>query len=198
MPDSPAIFCLEAIKAPWGDYGRILAHGMSRHLGRQNEIIQLERTGPHIAPITFPGSGDIVVTSAFRSALEKSGLERFAFRPVIKSHIVELDWESWDPTTKNPFKYPEGGEPESYLLGQPHSPAASEALGDLWELCLEGGMDVARDGWKFVGFLPETWNGLDLFNVRTTGYSFVSQKARNWLELSFGDYVEFESVPSPA
>jgi hypothetical protein len=194
MPDSPAIFRLKAVEAPWGDYGRILAHGMSMHLGRHNEIIQLERTGPHITPITFPGSGDIVVTGAFRSAVEKSGLARFTFKPVIKRHIVELDWESWDPTTKDPFQWPEGGGPESYILGQPHSHTASEALGDLWEMCLEGGIDVARDGWKFVGFLPETWNGLDFFMARTTGHSFVSQKARNWLEQNFGDYVEFQPI----
>jgi hypothetical protein len=196
MPDAPAIYRLKAVDTPWGDYGNILAHGMSGHLGRKNEIIQLERTGPHIAPITFPGAGDVVVTNAFRVALEKSALAGFTFKPVIKSHIVEIDWESWDPTTKEPVKYPDGGEPESYILGQPHSATASDALGDLWELCLEDGMDVARDGWKFVGFLPETWNGLDLFRARTTGHSFASQKARNWFEQNFGDYVEFVSVVS--
>jgi hypothetical protein len=107
---------------------------------------------------------------------------------------VELNWESWDPTSKKPFKYPEGGEPESYILGQPHSQAASDALGDLWEVCLEGGIDVAREGWKFVGFLPETWNGLDFFLARTTGYACVSQKAQHWLEQNFGDYIKLKSI----
>jgi hypothetical protein len=195
MPTSQKIFRLKAVKAPWGDYGKILMHGMSRHLGRKNDLIQLERTGPHISPITFPGSGDIVVTNAFRSAVEKSELARFTFKPVIKSHIVELNWESWDLTTPKPFKYPDSGGPESYVLGQPHSPAASKALGDLWEMCLEGGVDVIREGWSVVGYLPETWNGADFFLGRTTGNACVSQKARRWLEQNFGDYVEFELIP---
>jgi hypothetical protein len=196
MPDPQPIFLLEKPETPWGDYGRILAHGMSMHLGRKDGLIQLERTGPRIAPITFPGAGDIVVTTAFRSAIEKSDLVGSTFKPVIKSHIVELNWERWDLTMKKPFKFPKGGEPEGYILGQPHSPAAADALGELWEMCLEGGIDVVRDGWKFVGFLPETWNGLDFFLARTTGYAGVSQKARHWLEQNFGDCVKFKTFNS--
>ena len=194
MLDSKALFRLEAAEAPWGDYGSILEHGMSRHLGRQNGIIQLERIGPYIAPITFPGAGEIVVTDAFRFAIEKSGLTGFTFKPVIKSHIVKLDWKSWDKTTPEPAHHPEGGEPESYILEQPHSSAASKALGNLWEMCPEDGIDVVRDGWKVVGFLSETWNGRDIFKARTTGYTCVSQKARNWLAENFSKHVQFRSI----
>jgi hypothetical protein len=45
-------FRLEAPEAPWGDYGSILQHGMTAHLGRNPEgLAQLERTGPFIPPI---------------------------------------------------------------------------------------------------------------------------------------------------
>jgi len=194
MSSSQLVFLLHPAETPWGDYGQILMHGMSMHLERQNELIQLERTGPQIAPITFPGAGDIVVTNEFRLAIEESGLENFTFKSVIKHHIVEVDWESWDPTTEDPFRWPEGGEPESYILGQQHSVPASEAMGDLWEICLEDGIDVVRDGRKFVGFLPETWNGLDIFRARTTGYICVSEKARHWLEQNVGDFVKFQPI----
>ena len=39
----------------WGDYGSILIKGMSRHLPRRDNLIQVERTGPFIPSITLPG-----------------------------------------------------------------------------------------------------------------------------------------------
>jgi hypothetical protein len=47
---------------PWGDYGNILQHGMTAHLGRVGGLLSLERTGPYMPPITFPGAGDVVLT----------------------------------------------------------------------------------------------------------------------------------------
>jgi hypothetical protein len=38
-------FRLIGARVPWGDYGRILVHGMSKHRGRKEGQIQLERTG---------------------------------------------------------------------------------------------------------------------------------------------------------
>ena len=58
-------FAPRAARAPWGDYGLILIHGMSCHLPRENGLIQLERTGPFIPPMTIPGTGDVVLTQAF-------------------------------------------------------------------------------------------------------------------------------------
>jgi len=80
---------------PWGDYGSILASGMSAHLPRKDGLMQLERTGPFIPPISLPGIGDIIVTDAFRAELESSGLSGFTFAPVMKARIVELNWEAW-------------------------------------------------------------------------------------------------------
>src|SRR5262249_14925382 len=58
---------LRPAETPWGDYGDILFHGMTAHLDRHDEMLQLERTGPYMPPITFPGIGDIVVTDAFKA-----------------------------------------------------------------------------------------------------------------------------------
>jgi hypothetical protein len=195
MPSNTELFNLISPEMPWGDYGDILAHGMSMHLGRNDDgIMQLERTGPYIAPITFPGAGDIVVTTQFRSALENSKLTGFTFKPVIKTLIVELHWESWDLSADEMQEDPEDGEPENFILGEPHSHAASEALGDLWELCLEGGIDAHREEGKFLGFRPETWNGLDFFKGRTTGYNCVSMKAKQWFDQNFGEHVKFRPI----
>ena len=193
MKGADAVFRLDASDLPWGDYGRILAHGMSMHLGRQNQLIQLERVGPSIPPITFPGAGDIVVTENFRAMLQVSGLTGFTFRPVIKRHIVELDWESWDFAAEEPDHYPESGEPEDYILEGEHSPEASAALGSLSELVLHKGMDVERNGTK-VRLLAETWDGTDFFQAKTTRINCVSQRARAWLERNFADYVAFKPL----
>src|ERR1700722_270859 len=108
MPEPTSLYHLTPVETPWGDYGHILMHGMTpgdRHQG----LIQLERTGPSIAPITFPGDG-IVVTQAFQLALEQSGLTGFTFQPVIKRHIVDLDWEEGDITMDGPEEAPGKGE----------------------------------------------------------------------------------------
>ena len=65
----------------WGDYGSILINGMSRHLPRRDDLIQLERTGPFIPPITLSGIGDIVATSDLKNELEASSFAQITFAP---------------------------------------------------------------------------------------------------------------------
>ena len=128
------LWILRPARAPWGDYGRILVAGMSAHLPRKEGLIQLERTGPFIPPVSFPGLGDIVVAANFRAALESSGLTGISFQPVIKARIVELNWPLWDSTSDDPAEYPAEGAPEDYILARPHSDEVSAQLGDVWEL----------------------------------------------------------------
>jgi hypothetical protein len=113
----------------WGDYGDILQHGMTAHLERVGGRLALERTGPYIPPITLPGIGDIVVTSNARALLESSGLSGLSFLCVEKVLIVELHWEAWDLSAAEPAQFPESGEPEDYILG---NPTAKERLRQ-WE-----------------------------------------------------------------
>jgi len=153
----------------------------------------LERTGPSISPITFPGAGDLVVTEGFRTALEKSGLTGFTFLPVIKHHIVDLNWEDWDISSREPAHYPESGEPENYILTEEHSQKAADALGSLSELVLHDGLNVERDDID-VRLLVETWDGTDFFRAQTTRINCVSAKARYWLEQHFADYVAFQPL----
>ena len=166
-------FLLNSIEAPWGDYGRILYHGMSMHAPRSEGRIRLERTGPDIFPITFPI--DVVVTDEFRRAFEKSGLRGVQFRPIIKHRIVELDWISWDTTEDEPPELPESGEPEAYILGRPHSPKAAAAMPELWELST--GEDPGAD----VRYLP------------STHIIALSTKAKDWFERNYGDYVSIRT-----
>ncbi len=69
-------------EAPWGDYGHILVHGMTAHLPRAGDKLQLERAAPFLPPITFPGIGDILVTDHVRKALAAAEFVGIGFRPV--------------------------------------------------------------------------------------------------------------------
>ena len=138
------IYKISKSESPWGDYGRILTHGMTEHLSRKEGLLQLERTGPYIPPITFPGIGNIIVTSSFLSIINNSKLSGISFQPVIKAHIVELDWKKWNLTNPEPDFYPESGEPEDYILEREHSEQIADGLGNLYELILRGEAEIDR------------------------------------------------------
>ncbi len=195
-----------AERPPWGDYADILLSGLTSQ-PRKDGRIQLERTGPFVPPISMP-TGAIVVTDEFRGLLESSGLTGFAFQPVIKSRIVHLEWQNWDRTAEEPEEYPATGEPEDYVLGRPHSPDIAEKIGKLWELCLEDHAEAAlvpRDPskWGLVEWAPfdathdifvmlSSWDGADWFRTKAVGCTYVSEKAKTWLEQRVSEWVSFE------
>jgi hypothetical protein len=115
------LYRLAARRMHWGDYGAILASGMSAHLGRKNGLIQLEGTGPFVPPISLPGIGDIVVTDTFRRELESSGLTGFTFAPLIKARVVELRWEMWDRTARETGRVPARRRAGGLYSGPPPS-----------------------------------------------------------------------------
>jgi hypothetical protein len=187
--------------ARWGDYGDILQHGMSAHLPRQGGFLSLERTGPFIPPITLPGIGDIVATSAARKSLDTSGLSGFEFRRVHKALTVELHWEEWDLNADEPQQFPDTGEPEDYILGKPNSPSASAALGELWELSVPATATVLRpkpivQSYRDLKLDIDTWNGCDL--IRSAEYDSIlfNERARSWFVERWGNYVEFVEFPT--
>lgn len=197
-----AAFCIMAKfhtmrgpKSAWGDYSDILIAGMSAHLARKGGLIQLERTGPYVPPISFPGINDIVVTDAFKQQLETSGLTGIRFQPVIKKRIVHLDWHLWDRTSDEPREYPEGGEPESYVLGRPHAPEMSKRIGDLWEVCLKEAAKVRREGRPpRILLLASSLGEYDLFRAEGVGYIYASEKAKAWLERHATEHVSFKEA----
>jgi hypothetical protein len=182
---------------PWGDYGHILANGMSMHLHRRDGQIQLERTGPFIPPISFPGLGDVIVTSRFRQALEGSGLVGLGFAPVIKARIVELNWHRWDKSAAEPKAYPSGGEPENYILARRHSDAIANMLGTLWELVPPSAGTTERHrlgaGTQVEIRLRPT-GGADIFRAEGVSGVYVTNRARDWLVAQASEWVAFRDV----
>jgi hypothetical protein len=189
------------ISGQWGDYGHILQHGMAAHLPRLDGKLALERTGPYIPPVTLPGVGDIVLTSEAKILLETSGLSGFSLVPVEKALIVELPWESWDLDTEEPAEYPDSGEPEDYILGQPHSPRAAAALGELWEIMVPSTLTILRprsivSSYKELQIDLSTWSGADLVRGDAYGSILFSERARNWFSKHWGKYVAFDEFPT--
>lgn len=175
MGGSRPWYRLFAVKPPWGDYGSILLSGMTARLGRTREgLLQLERTGPFVPPITVAGLGDLLVTDAFRAELERSPLAGFEFRAVEKTHIVRLDWENWDQTAADPQEYPEGGEPEGYILDRPHDPQLAALIGAIWEMVLPAMHDQA-----------------DADLVTESRHVYATQRAKGWLEQHASAWLSF-------
>ena len=182
-------FRLGAPLAPWGDYGSILVSGMTSHLPRESGSLQLERTGPFMPPITFPGIGHIVVSDLTRRALGSSGLTGCSFAPAIKRHIAHLDWSAWPTDTPLPPELPIEGDPENYILERPHDPICAEALGDVWEVQLEPHSETVRV-LDAPAIVANTWDGTDLFHPRGTRICAASERAARWLVERYPQWIE--------
>jgi hypothetical protein len=172
----------------WGDYIDILIHGMADHLPRLGVSLQLERTGPFVPPISFPGH--VVVTDHVKRNLEQH-LPSLNFRPTIKTRIVRLDWHTWDTTTSDPPIWPESGEPEDYILAEPHDPLLAEELGDLWELCPDVDREILD---KNSTFQNSKYRGQHFVRATEYGWNFVSAELKAALEIVAPTWVSFADV----
>lgn len=182
------IYKLRNRETNWGDYGSILVSGMTAHLERENNLLQLERTGPYVPPLVNSGLWDIVVTDRVKRNLEVSGLIGLSFRPVIKKHIVEIDWTAWDFNADEPLYYPDSGEPEDYILTGKHSDSIADGIGDLWEL-----ITPTRGTFNNETFIDGDSRD-DVFKADNRGYILVTENAKHWIESNAGDWVTFELV----
>jgi hypothetical protein len=185
---STRFYRLERPEPPWGDYGDILFHGMASR-SKDGEL-ELERTGPYVPPISQP-RGFVVVTAEFLGRLHESGLKGFEVEPVAKKRIASVDWREWEPFGSKEMKYPAGNEPENYILRRKHSPEAADALGELYELRFQKGIQVSRDGGYHL--VASSWDGSDFVVAKDERpiYHYVSQQARDWLSHNAPEWVAF-------
>lgn len=196
------VYVVDDANAPWGDYGAILYNGLLSDPERESGdigVLRLERTGPFVPPVTFPGRGTIVVTSEMKSAMIKAGFKGISFQPVRKVRIVDLSWQDWDQSAPEPFQYPEFDDPVGYILYKHHSPKVSAAIGDLWEVILSDSAKVVRhkdpEGTTSFEYVSGSWNGNDLFSVDENYYIYCSPRAHQWFKQHFEQWVSLSPEP---
>jgi len=163
---------------PWGDYGKILVHGMTSHLARYDGLLQLERAGSRFPAITRPGPSHIVVKGAVRDFLA-ARMPALEFRQVILRSCVRLEWVDWDPALDEPAEYPDSGEPEDYILSRPHDPMVAASIGTLWELVPEiiDGIQAPGGALRLSAYRGQHLVRADL----DAGFNFVSGAMRELL-----------------
>ena len=192
----PRFFIINHPKHRWGDYGDILTHGMAH---RVDGVLEIERTGPFVPTMTLPGIGEVVVTEETRQVLGRSGLKGFGFEPVVKRLIVRSDWNMWDQEADEPAEHPESGEPEDYVLGQPHSAEADEEMGDVWALELNRDAQTIREQpivehRRQIKLVTSTWRGQDIFGAEGVGFVYVTEAGKVWFERNVPGQLAFEEA----
>src|SRR3954453_17017328 len=98
------LYALRKPQSPWGDYGDILLHGMTKSAPAGSALLM--RTGPFAPPIS-PPAFTVIGPDTVRGAMEPQKFTGFEFSPVSKHHIVRLDWRGWDPAAPDPAEFPD-------------------------------------------------------------------------------------------
>ena len=159
--------------------------------------MQLERTGPFVPPLTFPAIAEVVATSSFRKALERSPLTGLSFQEARIITAVNLHWETWDRTPRLPPVIPPSGEPEDFVPVGGHDPECAKAIGQLWEVKASScGVGASR----MLGFRRYSYSvdvppeHPDFFRATGLAPMLVSETARAWLIEAAPDWVAFEAI----
>src|SRR5688572_28026734 len=97
-----SFYILQRKRDPWGDYRDMLMHGMAGRARNDGNLLELQRAGPFVPPISQPG---ILVSDVFRKQIEQSPLKGIEFRPVRKSRIVNIPWHDGLRDTDQPPHY---------------------------------------------------------------------------------------------
>jgi hypothetical protein len=182
-----SIYTLKSAAPPWGDYGNVLWHGLATE---ERGALILERTGPFVPPITFPGL-TIVVTDGLRRLLDVEAFSGYEWRPVIKKRVVALDWTEWDLSAEDPGTYPAGGEPENYILGRKHNEQAARAMTDLWQLYVIETPGLQKEGGAIESSL---YRGQDICRGHTCGHLYISARLKDWLEGHVAEWVSIAAA----
>jgi hypothetical protein len=175
---------------------------MTRHLPERDGLLQLERTGPFVPPISFPAA-DVVVTHAMRTSIESSTLTGIVeYRPVIKARIVNVDWQSWDQSLELPPILPRSSEPEGYILESSHDLRLAQEIGPLWQVLPLRWGNACRKLIKMprtyvTTFVGDGNSGPDIFVPRGTQLVAVNDRAREWLMSTVSQFVDFEPMSPP-
>ncbi len=199
MNDVEALFKLNNsdLLNRWGDYGSVLCNGLNLSLKR-NDPLRLGRTGPFVPPISFPLASDsVVITDRVKSQLVESQLSGIGkFHRVIPEKLVSIAWDQWDRTKKlSGDMLPYNGEPEEYILHNPHDRIVAAEIESLWSWhpVVAGRVIRSTDEIRLEGVINAK---CDVFRLQDTWLTkiIVNQFGRAELSSIAGDWVTFTST----
>lgn len=206
-------FRLRPSAPPWGDYGAVLVHGLAGK-NLPDGTLSLMRTGPFVPPITFPGRKNVVVTDAFKRALEGSRLSGMTFGNVTLAKTTFSRWETWDrgakmvpfrqwnmfdKTARQPPLTPSSGEPEDYILAARQDNSVARAIGVLWLVRMAdyGALPASAEHTdrkrRHLRVAFDKAQAPDMFCINGR-FMIVSEAAREFLESQVLQWVAFDDV----
>lgn len=172
--------------APWGDYGYILRNGLlATRTKAKSPLVEVERTGPFLPPITFPFDA-IVVSEAAKEQLETGRFAGLQFSRAKYAKVVRLDWHEWDHLVPEPQRYPASGEPEDYIIKGKNSDRTAAVMPAIWAFNVP-----PTEGLQLLGsntFRLDRAPDADIF--REYSIHWVSERMRVWLEANFGEWIQ--------
>lgn len=180
---------LRASQAPWGDCGDILRSGLvaprrKRGSSAAELVLQIERTGPFIPPITFPFDA-IVVTEATKERMEVNTFVGLQFARARYSKVVRLNWHKWDVRAPEPQHYPASGEPEDYIVKAKNCDRTTASMPPIWVFNVPSTPDLQVLGSST--FRLELAPAADIF--RECSIHWVSERMKVWLEANLGEWI---------
>jgi hypothetical protein len=183
----------------WGDFGDLFIGGDWQR-GKDGQLLYY-RAGPVAPPIALPGMGVMVVKDDFRKILEDSGLTGLTFHPLVKQRIVEFHWEHLDRQSPDIGELPPIDDPFDMFRECPHSEAAAQALGTLWEARVERlvqmeSLDERTPAGAWLQILGDLSpiRRVDFFGAKNRDRIVVSERAKRWLEVHVPEWVSFQPI----
>ena len=70
-------------------------------------------------------------------------------------------------------------------------------MGALWELLVQGSARIERVGewiYEVIFVVEESLTGADFFRAEGVGYTYVSERGRDWLLEAAGEWVAFKQA----
>lgn len=172
--------------APWGDYGNILRNGLlATRKKAKSPLVEIERTGPFLPPITFPFDA-VVVSQAAKEQMETRRFAGLQFSRAKYAKVVRLEWHEWNLLAPEPHRYPASGEPEDYIIKGKNSDRTAAVMPAIWAFNVP-----PTEGLQLLGsntFRLDRAPDADIF--REYSIHWVSERMRVWLEANFGEWIQ--------
>jgi len=195
-----SIFLLDCAKTPWGDWSDVLEYGLV-DWDEETDARSIERSGPY-TPVAYLCWDALILTQPIKELFENSGLKGTgSLVHLEKTHIVDIDWKTWDTTKDITHHLELDGEPSDIITSLPHDEWLAKRMPEYWLVSVDATLSVqidrtaqSKDPSNRLQIIQAD-PSIDFFHGHEhTGY-FVSQRAKDWLEYHCPGCFTFSLIP---